>query len=41
MDLVDGVLSGEAMGWMVVAERKCLAWLLWQHIQCLTLLSAT
>ena len=28
VDLVDGALTAEAMGWMVVAERKCLAWLL-------------
>ena len=28
VDLVDGALTAEAMGWMIVAERKCLAWLL-------------
>ena len=24
MDLVDGALTAEAMGWIVVVERKCL-----------------
>ena len=28
VDLVDGALTAEAMGWMVAVERKCLPWLL-------------
>jgi len=28
VDLVDGTITAEAMGWMVAVERKCLPWLL-------------